>query len=87
MKEELDDIAKTKLLKTETALGSITLSSSSSIDFQPNSTPLGLRLIQRQGKLIPMVLLDTKKLQDSNQFKGASKAVDEALTSFQDEEP
>ena len=87
MKEELDDIVKTKLLKTETALGSITLSSSSSIDLQPNGTPLGLRILERQGQLAYMALLDTKKLQDSNQFKGASKAVDEALTSFQDEEP
>ena len=87
MKEELDDIAKTKLLKAETALGSITLSSSSSIDLQPNGTPLGLRLLENQGQLAYMALFDTKKLQDSSQFQGASEAVDEALTSFEDEEP
>ena len=85
MKEELDDIAKAKLLKAETALGSIALSSSSSIDLQPNGTPLGLRLIERQGKLIPMALFDTKKLREAGQFQGASEAVDEALESFEEE--
>jgi hypothetical protein len=87
MIEELDDIAKTKLLKAETALGSIALSSSSSIDLQPNGTPLGLRLLEHQGQLAYMALLDTKKLQDSDQFQGASEAVDEALMSFENEEP
>ena len=87
MIEELDDIAKTKLLKAETALGSIALSSSSSIDLQPNGTPLGLRLLENQGQLAYMALLDTKKLQDSDQFQGASEAVDEALMGFEDEEP
>jgi hypothetical protein len=87
MKEEFDDIAKTELLKAETALGSITLSSSSSIDIQPNGTPLGLRLIDRQGRLTPMALFDTKKLREASQFQGASKAVDEALESFEEESP
>ena len=87
MKEELDDIAKTKLLKAEIALGSITLSSSSSIDLQPNSTPLGLRLIERQGQLTPMALFDTKKLREAGQFQGASEAVDEALKSFEEKSP
>lgn len=86
MKEELDNIAKTNLLKAETALGSIALSSSSSIDLQPNGTPLGLRLLERQGQLAYMALFDIKKLQDADQFEGASKAVDEALTNF-DKEP
>ena len=86
MKEQLDDIAKTKLLKVETALGSIALSSSSSIDLQPNGTPLGLRLLERQGQLAYMALFDTKKLQDADQFQGASKAVDESLKNF-DKEP
>jgi hypothetical protein len=85
MKEELDDIAKTKLLKAETAIGSITLSSSSSIDLQPNGTPLGLRFIERQGQLTPMALFDTKKLREANQFQGASEAVDEALEHFEGE--
>ena len=85
MKEELDDIAKTKLLKAETAIGSIALSSSSSIDLQPSGTPLGLRLIERQGKLIPMALFDTKKLRDASQFQGASQVVDEALEHFEGE--
>lgn len=85
MKEELDNIAKTNLLKAETALGSIALSSSSSIDLQPNGTPLGLRLLERQGQLAYMALFDTNKLQDADQFQGASKAVDEALTIFEKE--
>ena len=85
MKEEVDDIAKTKLLKAETAIGSIALSSSSSIDLQPNGTPLGLRLIERQGQLTPMALFDSKKLRDASQFQGASEAVDEALEDFKRE--
>jgi hypothetical protein len=85
MEKALNDLAKTKLLKVETALGSIAISSSSSIDIQPSNTPLGLRLIERQGQVIPMALFDSKKMRNVNAFDGAMAAVDEALANFEKE--
>jgi hypothetical protein len=85
MEKALNDLAKTKLLKVETALGSIAISSSSSIDIQPSNTPLGLRLIERQGQVIPMALFDSKKMREANSFDGAMAAVDEALANFEKE--
>jgi hypothetical protein len=85
MEKALDDLAKAKLLKVETALGSIAISSSSSIDIQPSNTPLGLRLIERQGQIIPMALFNSKKMREANTFDGAMAAVDEALANFEKE--
>lgn len=85
MEKALNGFAKAKLLKVESALGSIAISSSSSIDIQPSNTPLGLRLIERQGQVMPMALFDSKKMRKANAFDGAIAAVDEALANFEKE--
>ena len=86
-KEELiedfiDAAAKAKLLKIQTEAGSIGLSSASSIDIQPSGTVFGLRIGKKQDVVVPMLLFDTKKLRPPSQFDGAQKAVDEALSDY-----
>ena len=82
--EWVDIAAKAKLLKLETSVGSVQLSSASSIDLQPAGTAFGLRLTQRDEGVVPTVLFDTKKLRESSQFQGAKQAVDEALEDYED---
>jgi len=81
--EWVDIAAKAKLLKLETGIGSIELSSASSIDLQPAGTALGLRLTQREEGVVPTVLFDSKKLRESSQFPGARQVVDEALENYE----
>jgi len=82
--EEIINIAaKAKLLKMETSLGSVALSSSSSIDIEPSGTAFGLRLSDNKA---PMLLFSTKKLREASSFQGAKTVVDEALEDYEQNE-
>jgi hypothetical protein len=87
--EDLEQVvgiaAKAKLLKLETEAGSVALSSVSSIDLYAPG-PLGLRLAEKQGEIVPSLLVDTKRLRESEQFEGAGQAVNAALEAFEDNE-
>lgn len=77
--------AKAKLLKLETEAGSVALSSASSIDLYAPG-PLGLRIADKDGTIVPSLLVDTKRLRKPKQFEGAKQTVDAALEAFEDYE-
>jgi hypothetical protein len=81
----VDTAAKAKLLSLETNAGSVALSSVSSIDFYgPGS--LGLRLAEKQGEIVPSLLVNSKRLRPSGQFLGAQQVIDRALEEFEHNE-
>lgn len=80
----VDAVAKAKLFSIESDIGSVSLSSASSIDIQPSGTAFGLRLTKEQDAIIPMLLFDTKKLRSPSQCDGPQSAVDKALDNYKD---
>lgn len=80
--EVVDLLAKSKMLKIEDDIGSVTLESHNSVNIQPSGTPFGTKIKVADGSNSAALTFNSKKMRPPKKKIDFDQLIDDAISEY-----